>query len=436
MLPTGSDVLVIGAGVAGLAAAASLGRRGRKVILLEARGRLGGRILSVRPAGWPRRVELGAEFIHGGNAALWRLVRKHRLALRRPPPRHWLYEAQGLRRLEDLSERLERVTKRIDARRMARWSFADFLRDAGEGISAEDRALVTGFVEGFEAAPLDEMSAAAMAGVTLDDDEQHLFAHGYDGLVAALSAEIESDKVETRCGAVVCRLEWARGRVTAVAGRATYSGRAAVVTLPLGVLQARPDRQGAVLFSPRLAAKEKVIAKMGMGHVIRLVLRFDGRAWRKLAPAVLRAHGNERGFGFIHSRLAGFPVWWSLHGDAVMTAWAGGPAGLRLAGLSPAEILRTAIESLSLLWGRPPTTIRAALLDWETHNWSRDPFSRGAYSFTVAGQLNAAEQLRRPVAGTLFFAGEATADGDEAGTVHGALSSGRRAADEAHAALG
>ena len=78
---------------------------------------------------------------------------------------------------------------------------------------------------------------------------------------------------------------------------------------------------------------------------------------------------------------------------------------------------------------------RSAVVAWETHNWSRDPFSRGAYSFIVAGQENAAEKLRQPVQDTLFFAGEATADGEEIGTVHGALASGLRAAEEAGAAL-
>jgi monoamine oxidase len=72
---------------------------------------------------------------------------------------------------------------------------------------------------------------------------------------------------------------------------------------------------------------------------------------------------------------------------------------------------------------------------WETHNWSRDPFSRGAYSFITAGHEDAAKKLREPVQHTLFMAGEATADSEEIGTVHGALASGLRAAKEVGAAL-
>src|SRR3954471_6300201 len=112
------SVIVIGGGVAGLAAAGALARRGFAVTLLEARDRLGGRILTTRPVSWGRPIELGAEFIHEGNAALWRIVRAERLATRPMPGRHWLWEGNSLRRLDDLAERIERVTSRIDEKRV------------------------------------------------------------------------------------------------------------------------------------------------------------------------------------------------------------------------------------------------------------------------------------------------------------------------------
>ena len=78
-----SDVLVIGGGVAGLAAAGELGRKGFSVTLLEARDRLGGRVWTLRPRGWPVPVELGAEFVHAGNKPLWNRLRRHRLRAER-----------------------------------------------------------------------------------------------------------------------------------------------------------------------------------------------------------------------------------------------------------------------------------------------------------------------------------------------------------------
>ena len=65
-----------------------------------------------------------------------------------------------------------------------------------------------------------------------------------------------------------------------------------------------------------------------------------------------------------------------------------------------------------------------------SHNWQNDPFSRGAYSYGKAGARDAQSALARPVANTLFFAGEATDIGGHNGTVHGAIASGRRAATE------
>jgi monoamine oxidase len=325
------------------------------------------------------------------------------------------------------------VTKKVKPSQMKGWTFGEFLRAKQDDISREDRELVAGFVEGFEAAPLKQMSAAAMAGQTLDDEEQARFPRGYDHLVDALVRELRSGEVDVRLDAIVKTVRWRRGEVEVRTNDATHRARAAVVTLPLGVWQARPPQRGAVAFGPRLREKERIITRMGMGHVTRIALRFERTAWRKLLPVRLQ-RSARRGFGFIHSRRRGVPVWWALSSEPVVTGWAGGPAALALARKSETEVREIALTSLAKIWQRPTAALRRALRGYETHVWSRDPFSRGAYSFTRVGADTAAERLRRPVAGTLFFAGEATADGEEVGTVHGALASGERAAEEVRAA--
>jgi monoamine oxidase len=93
-----------------------------------------------------------------------------------------------------------------------------------------------------------------------------------------------------------------------------------------------------------------------------------------------------------------------------------------------------AVASLAEWLGVTPTAVRRAILGWEMHDWTSDPFSRGAYSFSAAGADDAPARLRAPLQETLFFAGEATADGEDIGTVHGALASGLRAAREICAA--
>src|SRR5262245_66518625 len=111
--PVSSDVIIIGGGVAGLAAAAEVGRRGYTVSLLEARDRLGGRVFTIRPRGWRTPVELGAEFVHEGNEAIWRRLRRHALRTRPVPPRHWFLDAEHSRlaEIEDVAERIGRVAE-------------------------------------------------------------------------------------------------------------------------------------------------------------------------------------------------------------------------------------------------------------------------------------------------------------------------------------
>ena len=224
----------------------------------------------------------------------------------------------------------------------------------------------------------------------------------------------------------VTRIRWRKGSVQVhVRGNAEELGaRSAVLTLPVGVWQSETVR-----FEPELKMKRAAIAGIGSGQVIRLTFRLDAARWRALRARAKAPAGSMR-FGFIHSRVDGVPVWWSLSNVPVLTGWAGGPAASALAKSGDATVRRRAVKSLAELINLPAEELRRAIRDVQMHRWDRDEWSRGAYSFTTAGHDDAAQKLREPVRGTLFFAGEATADGNEIGTVHGALSSGLRATRE------
>ena len=114
---------------------------------------------------------------------------------------------------------------------------------------------------------------------------------------------------------------------------------------------------------------------------------------------------------------------------AVLTAWAGGPRARRLYAAGEAATIRRCLESLESIFGKR-AGVRAQFAGAWRHDWERDPYCHGAYSFVCAKGQGARASLARPLRGTLYFAGEATDVSGEAGTVAGALQSGARAARE------
>ena len=132
---------------------------------------------------------------------------------------------------------------------------------------------------------------------------------------------------------------------------------------------------------------------------------------------------------FLHVRDAAFPTWWStlpIHAP-ILTAWAGGPAAERLAGQ---DLVERAVESLAGAFGMGSQEMQDLVVRGYAHNWSADPLSQGAYSYLPAGALDAPKVLSEPVEKTLFFAGEATEYDGHYGTVHGAIATGERAAEQ------
>jgi monoamine oxidase len=132
------------------------------------------------------------------------------------------------------------------------------------------------------------------------------------------------------------------------------------------------------------------------------------------------------------------PVCWTLYPtDApVVVAWFGGPAAASLARCGGAEIESRAVSALARRLHIGRRRFERRVRRCHLHNWSADPFSRGAYSYVLVGGSDAAAALARPVAGTLFFAGEAFDAEGRNGTVEGAIGSGRRAAKQVRRALG
>jgi len=158
--------------------------------------------------------------------------------------------------------------------------------------------------------------------------------------------------------------------------------------------------------------------------VQKLILRFKDAFWRRIGPL---AHAL-----FIQDFRQPFPTWWSAVAPEtpVLVGWAGGPQALRLAERERGETMDAALTSLSATLGVARGTVESHLIDAWFHDWTHDPFALGAYSYVLVGGTDAHRELAAPVAGTLFFAGEATCGGGTNATMDGPIESGYRAADE------
>lgn len=421
------DGVVIGAGVAGLAAAATLAEHRRKVLVLEARERVGGRIWTQHPEGWPQVVEIGAEFIHGDNEAFSAAMRQAGVKRRPAPQREWLMR-RGVRE-ETSEDRIMAIMRAIGPQ--FRGSYAEWCRRHGGRFTEKDLKFARAFVEGFQGAPVERMSAHTLFEATKQDVVEGRTQQGYGRLIDGLMKRLTRAGAVVKTAMAVTSVAWRRGAVEVAAGDTTWRARAALMTLPLGVLRAKAGERGAIRFAPRLKEKEQIWRAVESGHAIRVALRMRADIWRRgPLPVELRAHSG-RDFGFIHSVDTDvFPVWWAEAPAPLIVGWCGGPAAAMMNGWSEERIFRAARRTLTGLLGCGERALARAIVDWRTHDWSGDPYTRGAYSFSVAGQERAPERMARPVAGTLFFAGEATAAPLDLGTVHGALGSGVRAAQE------
>lgn len=414
-------MLILGAGAAGLAAADTLSHAGVTVTVLEARDRLGGRIHTVPSASGSFPIELGAEFIHGRRHLTWEFIREAKLRTSSVLARHWRAAGGSLKKDNKFWEQLDQVLSRIN-RDAPDQDLQSFLEQAWS-LDPEVKKLTAEYVEGFHAAPVNRASihALAQAEAAAARDQgasQFRLVAGYSALVRWFSTRLAQRDSHLHLNTVVKTVRWEPNHVQVLActsaGEQTFEGDRAVVTLPLGVLK----DAAAPAFEPALTGKQAALAGLEMGSVLKLTLQFQSVFWP--APD----------FGFIHSAPGPFPTWWSHRHAPLLTGWAGGPRAARLR-LKPLQLLvDDALAQIAALFKVDAVRLRNWLVSSYTHDWSGDRFSRGAYSYTPVHMLPMVKRLAAPVAGTLFFAGEATDTEGEQGTVQAALASGRRAAAE------
>jgi monoamine oxidase len=438
-----SPVLVIGAGIAGLAAAAKLAQAGASVTIVEARDRIGGRIFTQRDPGFDAPIELGAEFIHGLPKEIWKPLQRSGVKITEVEGDSWcnskgeLSQCSFFNQVDDILEKMDAGLPDESFLQFLKRRFPDSLNTPAMD---EAKKHAISYVSGFNAADpnlvgvhwlVQEMEAEK----TIEGDRAFRPENGYFELVDIFRKQFEEACGSLLTGTVVERIGWKRTHVEIAMhdanGPQMWTAEKVLITLPLSLLQGRVGEIGVIEFTPPIPS-EKIDAlnKLEMGHVIRMVLRFRHRFWKETTTHSTSKALASMSFFLTDDEL--FPTWWTTMPEKlpIITGWAPFRSADRLSGQSRSFVIEHALNALAR-----QLRVSRYKLDEEFeaayfHDWQSDPFSRGAYSYGKVGADGAQQALGAPVEDTLFFAGEATDISGHNGTVHGAIRSGYRAAEE------
>jgi monoamine oxidase len=412
------DIVVIGAGAAGLVVARDLGRAGYRVGLFEARRRAGGRIATVASTTGGPPIELGAEFIHGSPRETIELLDEAGLCRKPVGAEAAELGPGGLAPGSAFFEAVGRVLATLERTASDDRTFSDWIRE--QKLPRELERRVASYVEGFYASSANRIGTLGIVrelrGARARGDDTSRPQAGYGALVDFLVRSLDP-RVELHLGTPVERVRWSKEGVYVDAvgptGRITRAARRAVVTLPVGVL-----RSAQVRFEPPLVGKATALLGLDPGAARRITfeLRDDPR------PRLGRAT-------FLHLVGCPVPTFWTSFSDKTfrLVGWVGGSTALAV---THDEFERAAAVSLGRALGMSEAELERSIAGAHAHDWIGDRHTLGVYAYTTAGASDAPERLAEPIDDVLFFAGEATHHEGELGTVAAAIATGHRAAAE------
>ena len=423
----GFDTIVVGAGIAGLTAARLVTRAGRRVVILEARDRVGGRVHTDRSDGLI--TDLGASWIHGitdspvaaAAQAFGMPMVEFTVGGYQPDSRPIAHYGPDGRRLSDAAARdyvsdihaVDATLVDVIAGSAPNASYRDVTEAAlaQHGWNAERTQRVREYLEHRAeeqyGAWIEDLAAHGLDDDSIDGDEV-VFPQGYDTLATGLA-----EGLDVRLEHVVSCVEWSADGVVVTTDRGVFAARDAVVTVPVGVLQSEDFTIEPTLPEPVAGA----LGRLTMNAFEKVFLRFPTKFWDEDVYAI-RQQGPEG-------------RWWhswydltALHGEPTLLTFAAGPAGIETRNWATERIVESVLVQLRRLYGdrvEQPTQVHIT-------SWQDDPFARGSYAYmTLGSTTDDHDALATPIGGVLHLAGEATWTDDPA-TVTAAMYSGHRAA--------
>ena len=410
-----SNFLIAGAGAAGLIAARELARAGKKVTIVEARNRCGGRIypLSIEEFGYP--AEGGPEFVHGAAPVTRAVMLEAHLSLLPRAGTRWSKRTGRLSPDEAPVPHAAQFYEAL-ATVKADLPIAEFLEThfAGPEYEALRRA-ITRTVEGYDAADPARASTLALRDewMARDDGQHGRIAEGHGALIQYLETECRRYGAAIHFGAAVTSIEEAQQGIAAHCRDGTMlEADAAILTVPLPLLSE-------IALPPVARERAAAAADIGFGNVIKILLRFATKFWAD------DDRQDLTDLSFLVSD-ATVPTWWTQHpaNQSVLTGWFAGPKADRVSSLTEAELIEMGLSSLAEIFELPSDRIRRELVASRAINWANDPFAQGAYSYATPKTRAAQSAMRQPDGTGIFLAGEALYAGPDMGTVEAALANG------------
>ena len=411
-----SDIIIIGAGASGLIAAKELSAKGKKVTVLEAKSRAGGRIHTLPVGMFLQPVETGPEFIHGNLPVTLQLLKEAGIRytkvegdMLRNTGGRWHETEEPTEGWDELMEKMSKLKQDMVFTGFLNTYFPDKKYD-------KLRQSALQYAQGFDAVDPDKASVFSLRNEWQHEEEDtYRIDGGYVQLVNALITSCRQNNCIIAFDRIVTKVEWKQGEVNiTTATNETFSAEQVVITVPAGVLQLEENEPGYIRFVPSLPQIQRAIQDIGYGNVIKILLQFSSLFWQEQKDAL---------FFFSDQKIA---TWWTQQPSPypLLTGWIAGKKAGEFDAVTEDEMLQMALQSIANIFNKPVEEIKQLLTASSVINWQKDVYAKGAYSYNMIASEEARKILNEPIENTLFFAGEALYSGASGGTVEAALVNG------------
>jgi len=413
--------MVVGAGICGLVIANELLKTGKKVLVLEARDRVGGRIQTETDK-FSVPVDTGAEFIHGDLPLTKSLlmeagiVSDYRKGKIYKSQNKTIFEINNfIEDFEPVLNELNKLTKDV--------SLSEFL--SGTKINKDVKTSVINFAEGFDAADPEKISSFSIRNEWNEQDHDSIMQikEGHGKLIKYLLENCINRGCNVLLSSEIIEVQWKNGFVKVTcADDHNFEAEKIILTVPLGILTTKPGEKGHITFIPAIPQQIESAKKIGYGSVVKVILEFKTAFWLNKDFENETAYLPELDFLICDNF---FTTWWTHSNKeaGILIGWVGGPKAEILRNKNEEEILSIAIASLAEALKTTVDFLQKQLINRSAYNWGANPFTRGAYSYNTLESDLAKEILANPLEQTVYFSGEALSTGESIGTVESAIES-------------